>query len=78
MLGCKLLKRLLGKHGLCGGVSILRCTKCNREKWSTRTVHYLYRFLVRNPFNWEENPTSVDSIQSTETNSPGLVAMKIL
>ncbi len=70
MLGCKLLKRLLGKkHGLCGGV---------REKWSTKTVQYMYRFFVRVPFNWAKKPTSVDSIWLTETISPGLAATKIL
>ncbi len=58
--------------------SIWRCTKCNQEKWSTKTVQYLYRFLVRDPFNWAKNPTSVDSIWSTETISPGVVATKIL
>ncbi len=39
-----------------------------------KTVQYLYRFSVRDPFNWAKKPTSVDSIWSTETISPGLVA----
>jgi hypothetical protein len=61
-------------------LSIWRCTKCNQEKWSTKTVQYLYRFFVRDPFNWVKKPTSVsvDSIWLTGTISPGLVESKIL
>jgi hypothetical protein len=58
--------------------SFWRCTKRNQEKWSTKTVQYLYRFFVRDPFNWVKKPTSVDSIWSTETILPGLAVMKIL
>ncbi len=59
-------------------LSIWRCTKCNWEKWSTKTVQYLFRFFVRDPLNWAKKPTSVDSIWLTETISPGLAMMKIL
>ncbi len=78
MLSCKLFKRLLGKHGLCSGVINLEVHKMRSEEVVHKTVQYLYRFLVRDPFNWAKKPTSADSIWSTETISPGLVAMKIL
>ncbi len=74
MLGCKLLKCLLGKHGLCGGVINLEVHKMQ----SGELVQYLCSFLERDPFNWMKKPTSVDSIWSTETISLGLVVAKIL
>jgi hypothetical protein len=41
-----------------------------------KKVQYLYRFLVRDPFNWAKKPIFVDSMWLTETVSPSLVAVK--
>ncbi len=78
MLGCKLLKPLLGKHGLCSGVVNLEM----HEMQSGEVVHKNSAIpapllVVRDPFNWAKKPTSVDSIWLAETISPGLVATKI-
>jgi hypothetical protein len=59
-------------------LSIWKCKKLNWEKWFTKTVQYLYHFLVRDPFNWAKKDAFVDSIWPTETISLGLVAMKTL
>jgi hypothetical protein len=77
MLGCKLLKHLLGKHGLCGRVLNLEVDKMQLEEvaYKNSAISVL---LLGNPFNWVKKPTSVDSIWLTETISSVLAATKIL
>jgi hypothetical protein len=78
MLGCKLLKCLLGKHGLCGGVVNLEV----HETQSGEVVHKNSAIPVllhcERPLQLGKKPTSVDSIWLTETIFPGLVETKIL
>jgi hypothetical protein len=78
MLGRKLLKRLLGKHGLCGGVVNLEVQKMQLGEVVHKNSATPVPLQVRDPFNWAKKPTSVNFIWSTETISPGLAATKIL
>ena len=79
MLGGKLLKSVLGSDSFDGGIIDLVVHKTHSEVMvETKMVQHWYRFLVSFPFNWTKNPTSVDTIWSTETVSPGLVAVKTL
>jgi hypothetical protein len=78
MLGCKLLKCLLGKHGLCGRVFNLEVRKMQSGEVVHKNSAISVPLLGERPLQLGKNPTSVDSIESTETISPGLAAMKIL
>jgi hypothetical protein len=78
MLGCKLLKRLLGKHGLCGEVVNLEVHKTQLGEVVHENSAIPVPLLCGRPLQLGKKPTSVDSIWSTETISPGLAVTKIL
>ncbi len=78
MLGCKLLKRLLGKHCLCGGVVNLEVYKMQLGEVVHKNSAIPVPLLCERPLQLGKKPTSVDSIWLTETISPGLAATKIL
>ncbi len=71
MLSGNLLKRLLGKDGHCGRVVKLEMHKTQLGVVVHKNGAVSVRFLVS---AGGKNPTLVDSIWSTETVSPGLVA----
>jgi hypothetical protein len=78
MLCCKLLKRLFGKYGLCGGVVDLEVQKMQSGEVVHKNSAISVPLLGERPLQLGKKPTSVDSIWLTETISPGLVATKIL
>jgi hypothetical protein len=78
MLSCKLLKPLLGKHGLCGKVVNLEVHKVLSGEVVNKNSAVSVTLLGERSLQLDKNPFSVDSIWSTETISPGLAAAKIL
>jgi hypothetical protein len=77
MLSCKLLKCLLGKHGLCGRVVNLEVHKMQLGEVVNNNSAKPVPLLCERFLQQGKKPTSVDSIWLTETISPGLVATKI-
>jgi hypothetical protein len=78
VLGSELLKSVLGGNSFDGGIIDLVVYKTHSgvmvHKDGAASVPLLGEF----PFQLGKNPTSVDTIWSTETVSPGLVGVKNL
>jgi hypothetical protein len=77
MLGCKLLKCLLGKHGCCGGVVDLEVHKMQLREVVHKNSAIPVPLHCERPLQLGEKAHLIDSIWLTETISPGLVATKI-
>ncbi len=74
----KLLKSVLGGNSFDGGIINLVVHKTQSGVMVDKDCAALVPLLCEFPFQLAKNPTSVDTIWSTETVSPGLVAVKTL